>query len=86
MSDQGSDHLTPAFLSSSHSITTASISLPRDLQAASTAAPTKGHADAPAPVRPTAPLVPLTQPTSTGGRDSSLSGVFVPLSSIKPSE
>lgn len=80
--DEGADHLTCWFLSSS--ITMTPLPLSRDTQAASTAPSTNTHN---ALLHPTATSnLPLIQPTSFSGQETSLKDVFVPLSDIKPSE
>uniref|UniRef100_A0A674NW98 Golgi associated, gamma adaptin ear containing, ARF binding protein 3a n=1 Tax=Takifugu rubripes TaxID=31033 RepID=A0A674NW98_TAKRU len=82
--DEGADHPT-CFLSSS--ITTTPLPLIRDTQAASTVPSAKIHEDFCTLLHPTATSnLPLIQPTSFSGQETSLSDVFVPLSDIKPSQ
>lgn len=80
--DEGADHLTPGFLSSSHTVTTTSISHPGDIQAVSTVPPAWSHAL----LHPSTSILPPTQPPFVWGQGTSLSDVFVPLSAITPSE
>ncbi|TNM86204.1 hypothetical protein fugu_008475 [Takifugu bimaculatus] len=74
-------------LGSSTAITTTPLPLSRDTQAASTAPSAKTQEDFCALLHPTATSnLPLIQPTSFSGQETSLSDVFVPLSDIKPSQ
>ncbi|XP_056890575.1 ADP-ribosylation factor-binding protein GGA3a isoform X2 [Takifugu flavidus] len=74
-------------LGSSTAITTTPLPLIRDTQAASTAPSAKTHEDFCTLLHPTATSnLPLIQPTSFSGQETSLSDVFVPLSDIKPSQ
>ncbi|TWW59680.1 ADP-ribosylation factor-binding protein GGA3 [Takifugu flavidus] len=78
---------TKAIIFQLHSITTTPLPLIRDTQAASTAPSAKTHEDFCTLLHPTATSnLPLIQPTSFSGQETSLSDVFVPLSDIKPSQ